>query len=73
MDILDCGQNMGAPILRRTSDYEKVIIRVTSTGGFASRKVFYTVPSHLIATGCGYAARQKDLRQLAASCQISLS
>lgn len=33
---------------RRTSDYEEVLIRVTSTGGFTLRKVFYTVPSRLI-------------------------
>jgi ABC transporter substrate binding protein (PQQ-dependent alcohol dehydrogenase system) len=33
---------------RRTSDYEEVIIRVTSSGGFTLRKVFYTVPSRLI-------------------------
>ncbi len=33
---------------RRTSDYEEVIVRVTSTGGFTLRKVFYTVPSRLI-------------------------
>jgi len=32
----------------RTSDYEEVIVRVTSTGGFTLRKVFYTVPSRLI-------------------------
>jgi hypothetical protein len=30
---------------RRTADYEEVIVHVTSTGGFALRKVFYTVPS----------------------------
>ena len=33
---------------RRTSDYEEVIVSVTSTGGFTLRKVFYTVPSRLI-------------------------
>ncbi|MGX1360884.1 hypothetical protein AB7M46_005941 [Bradyrhizobium elkanii] len=33
---------------RRTSDYEEVIVRVTSSGGFTLRKVFYTVPSRLI-------------------------
>jgi len=32
----------------RTSDYEEVIVRVTSSGGFTLRKVFYTVPSRLI-------------------------
>jgi len=33
---------------RRTSDYEEVGVRVTSSGGFTLRKVFYTVPSRLI-------------------------
>jgi hypothetical protein len=34
--------------VRRTSDYEEVSVRVTSSGGFTLRKVFYTVPSRLI-------------------------
>ncbi len=33
---------------RRTSAYEDVTVRVTSSGGFRLRKVFYTVPSRLI-------------------------
>jgi hypothetical protein len=33
---------------RRTTDYEEVTLRVTSSGGFTLRKVFYTVPSRLI-------------------------
>lgn len=33
---------------RRTSDYAEVTVRVTSSGGFTLRKVFYTVPSRLI-------------------------
>lgn len=33
---------------RRTADYEQVTVRVTSSGGFTLRKVFYTVPSRLI-------------------------
>ncbi len=33
---------------RRTSDYEEVTARVTSSGGFTLRKVFYSVPSRLI-------------------------
>ncbi len=33
---------------RRTLDYEEVTVRVTSSGGFTLRKVFYTVPSRLI-------------------------
>ncbi len=34
--------------VRRTSDYEEGSVRVTSSGGFTLRKVFYTVPSRLI-------------------------
>lgn len=33
---------------RRSCDYEEVTVRVTSSGGFTLRKVFYTVPSRLI-------------------------
>ncbi len=33
---------------RRTADYEEERVIVTSSGGFALRKVFYTVPSRLI-------------------------
>ena len=33
---------------RRTTDYEEVTVRVTSSGGFLLRKIFYTVPSRLI-------------------------
>ena len=33
---------------RRTADYEEERVVVTSRGGFALRKVFYTVPSRLI-------------------------
>lgn len=33
---------------RRSSDYEEVVVHVTSSGGFTLRKVFYTVPSRLI-------------------------
>jgi len=33
---------------RRSTDYEEVIVPVTSSGGFTLRKVFYTVPSRLI-------------------------
>lgn len=32
----------------RTTDYEEVLVRVTSSSGFTLRKVFYTVPSRLI-------------------------
>lgn len=34
--------------VRRTCDYEEVTVRITSSGGFTLRKVFYTVPSRLI-------------------------
>jgi hypothetical protein len=34
--------------VRRTTDFEEVIVTVSSTGGFTLRKVFYTVPSRLI-------------------------
>jgi len=45
--------DMERPILktlpaRRTQDFEEVLVRVTSSGGFTLRKVFYTVPSRLI-------------------------
>lgn len=33
---------------RRSTDYEEITVRVTSSGGFTLRKVFYTVPSRLI-------------------------
>lgn len=33
---------------RRSCDYEEVTVRVTSSGGFTLRKVFYTVPSRLV-------------------------
>lgn len=34
--------------VRRTTDYEEVPVRVTSSGGFILRRVFYSVPSRLI-------------------------
>jgi hypothetical protein len=33
---------------RRTTDYEEVLVSVTSHSGFTLRKVFYMVPSRLI-------------------------
>jgi hypothetical protein len=33
---------------QRTQDFEDALVRVTSSGGFALRKVFYSVPSRLI-------------------------
>jgi len=33
---------------RRTSDYEEIIVTVTSTSSFTLKKVFYSVPSRLI-------------------------
>jgi len=32
----------------RSQDFEEVLVRVTSSGGFTLRKVFYSVPSRLI-------------------------
>lgn len=34
--------------VRRTMDHEEITVRVTSSGGFLLKKVFYTVPSRLI-------------------------
>ncbi len=33
---------------RRTADFEEAVVRVTSSGGFTLRRVFYTTPSRLI-------------------------
>ncbi|NCO16075.1 MAG: IS21 family transposase [Alphaproteobacteria bacterium] len=58
---------------RRTTDYEEVTVRVTSSGGFLLRKVFYTVPSRLI--GHQLRARIYDDRLdmfLGASCLVTL-
>ena len=33
---------------QRTCDYEETLVKVTSSGGFTLKKVFYTVPSRLI-------------------------
>jgi hypothetical protein len=33
---------------QRTQDFEETVVRVTSSGGFTLRKVFYSVPSRLI-------------------------
>ena len=33
---------------RRTTDYEEITVRVTTSSGFILRRVFYTVPSRLI-------------------------
>ena len=32
---------------RRSDGFEETLVRVTSTGGFTLRRVFYTVPSRL--------------------------
>ena len=40
--------HLGPLPVRRTTDYEEVTVRVSSSGGFLLRKVFYTVPSRLI-------------------------
>ena len=33
---------------RRSDGFEETLVRVTSTGGFSLRRVFYTVPSRLV-------------------------
>ena len=38
---------------RRTTDYEEISVRVTSSSGFILRRVFYTVPSRLIGHRLG--------------------
>ena len=38
---------------RRTTDYEEARVLVTSSGGFILRRVFYSVPSRLIAARSG--------------------
>jgi hypothetical protein len=40
--------NLLALPARRTTDYEEVLVTVTSRSGFTLRKVFYIVPSRLI-------------------------
>lgn len=40
--------HLGPLPTRRTADFEETVVRVTSSGGFLLRKVFYTVPSRLI-------------------------
>jgi hypothetical protein len=40
--------NLLALPARRTTDYEEVLVTVTSRSGFKLRKVFYIVPSRLI-------------------------
>ena len=39
---------LGALPLRRSDGFEETLVRVTSTGGFSLRRVFYTVPSRLV-------------------------
>lgn len=39
---------LGALPKRRTDGFEETLVRVTRTGGFALRRVFYTVPSRLV-------------------------
>ena len=38
---------------RRTTDYEDISVRITSSGGFILRRVFYTVPSRLVGHRVG--------------------
>ena len=44
---VECASLQPLPVRRRT-DYEEITLRVTSSGGFTLRKVFYTVPSRLV-------------------------
>ena len=39
---------LGALPPRRSDGFEETLVRVTSTGGFSLRRVFYTVPSRLV-------------------------
>ena len=39
---------LGALPGRRSDGFEETLVRVTSTGGFSLRRVFYTVPSRLV-------------------------
>jgi len=46
---IDVERRVLAPLPRlRTQDFEDALVRVTSSGGFILRKVFYSVPSRLI-------------------------
>jgi hypothetical protein len=46
---IDAERALLAPLPKqRTQDFEEVLVRVTSSGGFTLRKVFYTVPSRLV-------------------------
>src|SRR3546814_8004058 len=43
-----CSSDLRSLPDRRSADYEEIGVRVTASGGFTLRKVFYTVPSRLI-------------------------
>jgi len=46
---IDAERALLRPLPRaRTQDFEESLVRVTSSGGFTLRKVFYTVPSRLV-------------------------
>ena len=51
---------LGALPGRRSDGFEETLVRVTSTGGFSLRRVFYTVPSRLV--GHRLRVRQYDDR-----------
>ena len=57
---------------RRTSDYEEVIVTVTSSSGFTLRKVFYTVPSRL-SPGRQECRRKRQINRLKLSTQKHLT
>jgi hypothetical protein len=48
---------------RRTADYEEAIVTVTSWGGLALKKVFYTVPSRLISAASARCSSTRGFRQ----------
>ena len=45
---------------RRTDGFEEALVRVTRTGGFTLRRVFYTVPPGWWDTGCGCGCTTTD-------------
>ena len=46
---IDAERRVLRPLFRRRSDgFEETLVRVTRTGGFVLRRVFYTVPSRLV-------------------------
>ena len=49
LKLVECERAVLEPLPpRRTADHDEALVRVTRSGGFVLRKVFYTVPSRLI-------------------------